>query len=208
MLKAIVPRKEICIEDDLAFKLKPASSDGKQLLAKCGIQSEKGPVIGVNLRTLSKQLSFDIVHSMAQILDQLVEEFNCQFVFIPFGYGSVSERVFDDDRTIALQLKKFMKKAENLKIISEEHRPADILGLFPHLDAFIGMRFHSVIFSLITQTPVVSLIYDTKVKELIKKKHSQLILGTDLPCRDLKSQVLNSIRQILTNQLPAHEENS
>jgi len=63
-----------------------------------------------------------------------------------------------------------MKNRDKFKVIDIEYTPREILGVFRFFDLFIGMRFHSIIFSMIMEVPTVALIYDTKTLELLKRR--------------------------------------
>ena len=97
-------------------------------------------------------------------------EHGAEAVFIPFGYGSMSGRFFDDDLIVASELKNRMSYGYKLKVIDVEYKPQEILGLFKFLNLFIGMRYHSIIFSIMMRVPTIALIYDTKTAELLKRR--------------------------------------
>ena len=162
--------REISLEEALAFKLKPSSRERSlQILSKHGVNVSNRPLVGVNLRTLHLEVEWKLVDAVSDFLDWLIAR-GAEVVFIPFGYGSTPERFFDDDLIIAGELKKRMKNGDKLKVIVIEYHPRDILGIFRFFDLFIGMRFHSIIFSMIMRVPTVALIYDTKTVELLKRR--------------------------------------
>ena len=53
-------------------------------------------------------------------------------------------------------------------MLEEERRPQDILGVFRFFNLFVGMRFHSIIFSMMMKVPTIAIIYDTKTVEHLK----------------------------------------
>ena len=95
-------------------------------------------------------------------------------VFVPFGYGSTPERLFcDNDLIVAKELRENMKNANRLSVIDVEYKPEEILGVFRFFDMFIGMRFHSIIFSMMMGVPTIAIIYYTKTAELLKKEKTR-----------------------------------
>ena len=162
--------KEVGLEEDLAFKLKPSSRERSlQILSKHGVNVSNKPLVGVNLRTLHPKARSKVVNTVSDFLDWLVAR-GAEVVFIPFGYGSTPERFFDNDLIIANELKKRMKNGDRLKVIDTEYTPQEILSIFRLFDLFVGMRFHSIIFSMVMKVPTIALIYDTKTLELLKKR--------------------------------------
>jgi len=123
VLIALGITRKIGIEEDLAFRLKP-SSRGRalQILSQHGVNVNRRPLIGVNLRTLHQKVRREIVSIMSNFLDWLVVR-GAELVFVPFGYGSALERFFYDDLIIANELRKHMKNGDKLKVIDVEYTP-------------------------------------------------------------------------------------
>ncbi|MEM4488931.1 MAG: polysaccharide pyruvyl transferase family protein [Desulfurococcaceae archaeon] len=163
--------RETGLEEDLAFKLSPSDLETSlSILAEHGVNIQHKPLVGVNLRTLHPSVRGNIVKVMASFLDWLIESHNAEVLFVPFGYGSIRGRFFDDDLIVAKELKRSMKQPSKLKVLEEERRPQEILGIFRFFDLFVGMRFHSIIFSTMMRVPTIAIIYDTKTVELLKGK--------------------------------------
>ncbi|MCX8205271.1 MAG: polysaccharide pyruvyl transferase family protein [Candidatus Nezhaarchaeota archaeon] len=163
-------RKRIDVEEDLAFKLSPSNCrTSLSILAKHHVDPQHEPLIGVNLRTLHQSVRSNIVDVVGCFLNWLIESYDVKVVFIPFGYGSVHGRFFDDDLIIAEELKRTIKQHSKFKVLREERKPQDILGLFRFFNLFVGMRFHSIIFSIMMGIPTIAIIYDTKTAELMKR---------------------------------------
>jgi len=195
--------KKVSIEEDLAFKLRPSNfSISLKVLALHGVDTSHKPIVGVNLRTLSPEVRKRVVEAVSKILDWLIENCNAKAVFVPFGYGSIPERFFDNDFIVANELRNQLRNANKLKIIDIELKPQVILGMFRFFDIFIGMRFHSIIFSIITRIPTVSIVYDTKSLELLKNKKSMC------QCLPIKINELNSdrLREAIQNLLGTYYE--
>jgi polysaccharide pyruvyl transferase WcaK-like protein len=164
-------KRKIGIEKDLGLKLKPLSlKEIKHITDKYGINpQDKVFRIGINLRTLTEDINMSSIDFILKSLDFVMEEFPIEVVLIPFGYGSIPTRFFDNDITVLERLKE--KSKRNLKLIDVEIKPSEMLTLFGLFDIVIGMRFHSIIFASIMKVPVVSLIYDVKIEEFLKSSN-------------------------------------
>ena len=114
--------------------------------------------------------------------------------FVSFGYGSTPERFFDNDLIITNELKKRMRNGDKLRVIDAEYKPQEILGIFRFFDLFIGMRYHSIIFSMIMKVPTIALIYDTKTLELLKFRREGCIY---LSINELSVDKLKNIGEVI-----------
>lgn len=156
--------RRIFIEKDLTFKLTcPGPSECRDLAIKYGIAN--GKVLGVNLRTLDNHINRVVVDYVSRLIMEFLNRGFTKVIFIPFGFGSFVGRFFDNDFIIAKRLK---ARIPQLIIIDEELNPRKILCLFNYLDYVIAMRHHAIIFSLITNKPMIAIAYDTKTLEVLK----------------------------------------
>lgn len=168
-------KKSIKVENDLALNLEPSKHENScELLSNYVDLSKKKLCIGVNFRTLDSATNNKLLKVVPQTLDWLIEAFDVKIIFVPFGYGSVPQRRCDDDRIIAKEIKQRMKEKANFIIIEDEHTPQDILGMFAFFDFFIGVRFHSIVFSRVAKIPALALVYDTKVECFLKQNHENI----------------------------------
>jgi len=188
--------REIDLEEDLAFKLRPSDLETSlSILAKHNVDIQHKPLIGVNLRTLHPSVRGNVVKVMASFLDWLIERYDAEIIFVPFGFGSICGRFFDDDLIVAKELKRLMKQSSKLKVLEEEHRPQDILGVFRFFNLFIGMRFHSIIFSMMMKVPTIAITYDTKMVELLKDKERSCCFS--IAVNELNADVLKDVTKNL-----------
>jgi polysaccharide pyruvyl transferase WcaK-like protein len=107
---------------------------------------------------------------VAAALDRVIVERDVDVVFIPFGYGHDVGRFWDDDIRIARQLRARLTQKARFQIIEGEYHPEAILGLFQLFDAFLGVRFHSIVFAEVVGVPTVALVYDTKVEAFVAQR--------------------------------------
>ena len=59
-------------------------------------------------------------------------------------------------------------RVPELRIITEELNPLQVLCLFNYFDHVIAMRHHAIIFALKAKKPLTAIIYDTKSIELLR----------------------------------------
>jgi len=94
--------------------------------------------------------------TMAKTIDYLINKFKATIVFFPQLYGNSSD--------IPL-IKDIIKLVDNplaVKILSPQWDSETQQAIIAHLDLFIGNRYHSIIFSLNQNIPVVGLAYEHK----------------------------------------------
>lgn len=191
-------KKEIEVKKDPAFSLKPSNpKDSLLTLIRHDVDVDEGPLIGVNLRTLSPEISKKMVKDMSKFFDWAIESYDAQIVFVPFGYGSTPNRFFDDDLIIAKELKRRMKNDERLRIIDKEYPPQKVLGFYRFFDLFVGVRYHSIIFSMIMGVPFIAVTYDTKISELLEDKYCK---KRSLRINSLSTSRLREISNVLLGE--------
>ena len=74
-----------------------------------------------------------------------------------------------------------MKKGSKINKISIQLDPDEIIRILAHSELVIGMRYHSIVYSLISGVPVIGLAYADKVTSLMHD------LGLDPFCINIKS---------------------
>ncbi len=134
-----------------------------------------GDVLGVNLRTLDGVTNGFVVDFMAGLIRRyMVEGGLSKVVFIPFGFGSFADKFFDDDIIIAWLLK---SRVPELRIITEELSPLQVLCLFNYFDRVIAMRHHAIIFAIKARKPLTAIVYDTKFMVLLRSLVRRGLVG-------------------------------
>jgi polysaccharide pyruvyl transferase WcaK-like protein len=68
----------------------------------------------------------------------------------------------DDDRLVLRSLHAALLHDPRISLIEQYSSPAALLDHFETFDFFVGMRFHSVVFSLLSQVPLVAIDYDSQ----------------------------------------------
>jgi len=139
-----------------------------QIMKREGINPNLRPIIAISLRNFADDhINKKIAIEMAKFLNNLISVHNAQVVFLPFSRNPFIK--YDDDLKIALLLKRYLTKKENLKIVKSTIDPSDIKGIIREADLLIGERYHSVVFAFSEKTPTIALSYDVKVDEFCKR---------------------------------------
>src|SRR5262249_35159005 len=118
-----------------------------------------GPSIAVCLRTWN--FGSDSTFSdreVARALDDVLVNEGGRILFVPFAGG--------DDIYVARRVLKDMKQRDRAVVLEQPCSPNALAGIIGSADLVLGMRLHSVIFSIASHTPVVALEYDPKLAGL------------------------------------------
>lgn len=128
------------------------------------------------------------VKEIVEVLKHLVKKYNAQIYLIPMD-------LFQDEPFL-IRIKS-MVVSPNI-IISKVKSTGDIATLYSKMDIVIGSRFHSIVFSIISQIPFVAIRYHPKVRSI-----SKLFTDFDISIQydDLKTDILiNKIEWVLRNK--------
>ncbi len=146
LLKKIGVKKEIKLTVDPVFALYDKLNVNRQKI--------KGEIeIGISVRPWS----VDYLKKLAEGLNEFAKTKNCKFLIYPMHQGT------DENPS---QILKDMLDSE-AEIISLPGEAEMALKDFSHLDLFIGVRLHSLIFALLNQIPLLALSYDPKIEGLM-----------------------------------------
>ncbi len=101
-----------------------------------------------------KRLSENFCVDIANLCDEMYEKHGISTVFIPFQKKN--------DTKITEQIRKLMKSES--EVFDTECDFSELMALMENARLCIGMRLHSLIYSVISKVPCVGLVYDQKVK--------------------------------------------
>jgi N-acetylglucosaminyldiphosphoundecaprenol N-acetyl-beta-D-mannosaminyltransferase len=116
---------------------------------------------------------------MASLCDHLMEKKDSQLVFLIFNHP--------DDLNVTSKVMGMMKNPAN--VILKQLDPAEMLGVIAGMDAVIGMRLHSLIFSAIARVPGFGLSYDPKVESFQRQTGQKWIDLDNLNEKELIMEV-------------------
>jgi len=184
VLRDLGVRKEIILTSDLALNLPPASPQQvNEILSNIGIDKNE-PLVVICPRHLipglwhafSEKEIDNLKASLARVADFISAEIG-QVLFIPFYTHSP-----DNDMKVIADIHKYMKRHDDAKSLgypsSLYHSPYEVAGIIGAANLVIGMRLHSVIFSLINSVPMIAIGYEPKVSQLM-----EFIGRDDLLCK-------------------------
>ena len=77
------------------------------------------------------------------------------------------------------QVVRRVRKEDNITIVDHLDPLSWFVGIRDYVDAFIGMRLHSVIFASEAKKPILCLPYERKVWEFIKNKNEITVMPLD-----------------------------
>jgi polysaccharide pyruvyl transferase CsaB len=149
-----VSRDKITVTADPAFDLAP--SPEAAALPEVREWKSGGPAIAVCLRTWNFGADSTFCdREVAAALDDVLANEGGRILFVPFAGG--------DDLYVARRVFNRMSHRQNAAVLEQPCSPAMLAGIVAHADLVLGMRLHSVIFSLSAQVPFVALEYDPKL---------------------------------------------
>lgn len=138
-------------------------------------------IICVSVRWwIDRSIEEKYIKVLQESLDNLLTSKDFVLLFVPFQNVEGCE-----DTKIAKEIIDGMKNKDRCYILKYSYHPRDIAGIISKAKLVIGMRYHSIIFSILSKTPFVALSYDPKVANLVDE------FGLAEYCIDIDS--INSI---------------
>ena len=181
LTKIKVRPKKLVMTSDLSFMMDlPDRENSKKILGSAGIKKTKSRLIGISLRPPVKGRNLEAKYkAIASLCDHLIEKKDSQIVFLIFSYP--------DDLNVTSKVMGMMKDPAN--VVLRQLAPAEMLDVISGLDAVIGMRLHSLIFSAIAKVPGFGLSYDPKVESFQRQAGQRWIDLDKLNEKDLITEV-------------------
>ncbi len=175
LLSLGIKKPPVHVTVDPAFSLRPSPDNDNEKLQRLfpQIPPDK-PLLGISVRGWLDHKKF--IREIAKAADRLVVELGAAAVIIPMFP--------EQDLPVSRDTASLME--QEAYVAEEELTPQKALFLFSHLDLFIGVRLHSLIFAAITGTPLAGVAYDPKVQSFL----SQMGLNPVHRVEDLKSEDL------------------
>ena len=193
-----VKSKVIQLTADPAFRLRPRDH-------KTGIRdqvSQPGPILGVAVRNWDIAVAPDFwEREVAEAIDIFLDSHQGRVVFIPFQEQNEATL---DDLSVSERIRGHLRVPERTQMLGNDYSPAEKAGLIGDCDILLGMRMHSIIFAIHTQTPVVGISYDPKVHQVMNQA------GIDRYALDIKEVDARSLASLLESafldrdQITAH----
>lgn len=134
---------------------------GVELFSTYGMYDPSLETIGFAIKSSKgSQVEEDFV----KIINRLKEK-PCNIVLIPFHYS--------EDLPL---IEKIVKLTEHHIIsINERHSVDEIFSMIETLDVLVGVRLHALIFSAVSETPLVGITYDPKIDAFLESIHEEAV---------------------------------
>lgn len=162
--------KEVLLMPDLALKLeKPRQKEPENQIYVC-------------LRQLNS-LTDDFKFGVAKFLDWLTIDQKFKISFIDF------QKKQDDDGLVHEQIKKLLPST-TFETIPQPQSSAELFEIYSKATLILGMRLHSIIAAIRTETPFIAISYSPKVSNLLESYN----LGDC--CLDLTSSDFESLKRL------------
>jgi len=195
ILKYMGVKKNILMVNDPSFYLKPINKlKAKKYLSKEGIDINKF-LVGLSLRPLGdKKLNSDLIKRLSKTINCLLEQKNIEivcFIFSKHPYNPL-----ENDAAITQELKKHIKNNTSFKIINYGYAPDEIKGMVGHMNYFVGMRLHSVIFASSMKVSFVCIPYNIKHKLILKQFNQENKIIELHELNKLENRILEEIKLI------------
>lgn len=210
-LESIGLKRTIHVTGDCAFGMSPyISEDINRWHMKFDNWKKEGQlIIGV---TLSRRLSrfmfseygdraqkYDLyVETMANIIDQIINKYNCKIVFIPHVLGPS----LADDRITHRDIAKRIKHLEHVIMIEKPFHTNEMKALISKVDYILSARMHALVAAYSTGIPGVAIGYSHKYKGIIGE-----MLGLESVFIDVRSlerdvfinEIINKLNHLIEN---------
>jgi polysaccharide pyruvyl transferase WcaK-like protein len=136
---------------------------------RCAGRNVEALTIGVSLRRLTKHYAATgkaieatrqesvFREAATSTVRRVLQMHGTQVVLVPMAL-----RREDDDREVLRQLQTGLGHDPRISLIEHYASPAALLEHFKRFDFFVAMRFHSAVFALLSQVPLVAIDYDSR----------------------------------------------
>lgn len=147
-----ISQEKAKVTADPAISLKGASDTRiYELLGEIGIDSRR-KIIGVSVRDWPRS-SPNFFPGLAEVLDSASKEFDAQILFVPMKTP--------DDIKASQKVISIMKT--KAYIASNKMSYDEVIGVISKTYLMIGMRLHTLIFSVAAGVPTIGMVYDPKI---------------------------------------------
>jgi polysaccharide pyruvyl transferase WcaK-like protein/O-antigen/teichoic acid export membrane protein len=203
-------KKKATLVDDLALQyLRQVSSDEILELERQAIQSgaektsfllssqkneKKKILIGISVKPVNKdEINEKIINAFSTAINILNLKYPDKLLFVFFPFAKTNS-VIESDEKLTNVIRGRLSRVDNNSTIVFEHSDPLLwyIAIKKHIDIFVGMRFHSIIFASQAVKPVVCIPYERKITEFLKGKQKDPNISVVLP-EDLGSFRIISI---------------
>jgi colanic acid/amylovoran biosynthesis protein len=156
-------------------------------------------LVGVTVRSwLSGKDQVNYEKTVAGALDNIIDTVSAHVIFIP----QVTAAKGDDDRVVSHRVHQLMHHPKASTVINDNPDHNRIKAIYDNLDALVGTRFHSVIFSLTSYVPVVAIEYEHKTSGIM---HDLRLDEWVIKIEDVTAQKLTKLIHKLVHNLKPYQ---
>jgi polysaccharide pyruvyl transferase CsaB len=187
-----VPADRIVVTADPAFALQPSPGVGSTILQEAHITGPQ-PLAAVSVRHWAVGIHPAFWQKeVAAGLDLFIDRTGGSVVFVPFQQ---LEGMQENDLAVAESVRGLMRHGERAAILRRTSRPDETAAILAACDVVLGMRLHSLIFSVASGVPFVGLRYDAKVADVGRQ------VGMDKFLLDIASVSATAIADLMSQAL-------
>lgn len=179
-----VKSEKIDVTADPVISFKKFGKDkGMALFNAYGLFDPSLDTIGFAIKS---RRGSDIEEEFVEIINKLKKK-PCNIVLIPFHYS--------EDLPL---IEKIVKLTEhNIININEKHSVEEVFSMIESLDVLVGIRLHALIFSAVSETPLVGITYDPKIDAFLESIHEKAVCSID---NIITGSVISAIELHLENK--------
>jgi len=180
-LRRVGVRRPLTVAADPILLLKPAPRQpALEILKAEGIKTDHN-LIGVAPRFHDSPANYQkMLRGLAQACDYLIETHQAQIILLPIQHRFYYNETYADwkyDDTACQELFDLISNQEQVKILTEEYRPDEVLTIVGLFKIFIAAPLHPLMFALKQSVPMIGLDYSarysSKIAELFKRIDQQ-----------------------------------
>lgn len=186
-----VTKPEICATADPAFSLAaPSENTGEPLLKRYGVDMTKKRLC-ISVRKW-KTITPEWERSLAAAIDEIAEKYDMYPVFFPMQIKK--------DYEISARIAGMMKCPS--AVLNEVFSAGDALSVMSNMDLCIGMRLHTLIYSVSQCVPVIGLVYDPKIQGFLEYIDQKYYLPLEKSDKDAIISMADSVMSRYDELLP------
>ncbi len=178
--------EKIKLSVDPVFILRNLTGDYNNSNKELILPKGQKPLIGVSVRPWMDNKYID---NLAQSLSKFTMEIDANVVIIPFHINQDQEISKKLREKVISRWSEGDYKADI--VLSEAETPIQVLSQYKELDFLLGVRLHSLIFSVLSNVPFVAIEYDPKIAGFL----NMIGINSSVDINNLDSQQLYRICQ-------------
>jgi len=124
-------------------------------------------VVGISLKEVhSKDLTLKLIDEFSNALNALNSEFGNSILFVFFPFAKTNSKT-ENDTLVVNQILERVTVKDNIVQISHSNSLSWFVAIDKLVDIFIGMRYHSIIFSTLALKPLLCIPYENKIYQFL-----------------------------------------